>query len=302
MATLEFIVPPEWKGKKLDAFLRTVHHLSGTTIKRARMTDGGLTMDGNHIRTVDFLQAGSVVRVKTDFVSRAYQPSNEKVDIIYEDDDLLVLNKPAGMPCHPSKGHPYDTLANAFAALPNTQGLVFRSIGRLDRDTSGAVLCAKHAHAAYLLFGEKKPQKRYLALINANLPQQHGIVNEPIARESEDSQRRCVRIDGQNAATHYRVLLSDGSISLVELWLDTGRTHQIRVHMAHIGCPLSGDLLYGGNCADISRHALHCYKMELNHPLSDTFLSVKAVLPEDMKHVLLNHFTFEQLENVLKHI
>lgn len=300
MATLEFIVPTEWHGKRLDAFLRTVHHFSGTTIKRAKSTEGGLTMDGQHIRTVDPLCAGAVVKVVTDVVHRDYLPSVATAETLFADDDLIIYNKPAGMPCHPSKGHPFDTLANVFAAQPDTRGLYFRPVGRLDRNTSGAVLCAKHAHAAYRLFGEDKPVKIYLALATHPLTQPAGTVDGPIIRETEGGQRRCVRDDGQRAVTHYKTLLRSEELSFLALWLETGRTHQIRVHMAHIGSPLAGDALYDGDCTVLSRHALHCYVMALTHPLSGVAMKVVAGLPADMEEALLQHFSPQQIENALK--
>ena len=300
MATLEFIVPEQWAGKKLDAFLRTAHHFSGTTIKRAKSIPGGLTMDGAHIRTVDLLRAGAIIRVVTDAERRDYPPSADTAEVLYADEDLIIFNKPAGMPCHPSKGHPYDTLANVFAALPDAQGLHFRPVGRLDRNTSGAVLCARHAHAAYRLFGEDKPAKVYLALINGRLPQPRGSVDAPVGRKAEGSQRRCVRADGQSAMTHYKTLLDDGALSLLALRLETGRTHQIRVHMADLGCPLLGDALYGGDCADMQRHALHCFAMALTHPLSKAPIRVLAGLPADMQAVLSAHFSSPQLESALQ--
>lgn len=302
MATLEFIVPTEWGGKRLDAFLRTVHHFSGTTIKRAKSTEGGLTMDGCHIRTVDPLRAGAVIRVVTDAAQRRYPPSTATAPVLYEDEDLIIFNKPAGMPCHPSKGHPFDTLANVFAARPDTNGLFFRPVGRLDKDTSGAVLCAKHAHAAYRLFGEAKPLKIYLALITGILPHAQGVVDAPICREIEGGQRRCVRADGQRALTHYKILLSSNALSLLALWLETGRTHQIRVHMAHLGYPLAGDAFYGGDCSLIPRHALHCADMKLTHPLSGASVNVEAELPKDMEIALLRHFSWEQLSAALREV
>lgn len=299
MATLEFIVPQIWDGKSASTFLRGAHNLSGTTIKYARRAESGLTMDGQHLRTVDPVRAGAVVRVKTDILQCHYVPSAAKVEQLYEDEDLLIFNKPAGMPCHPSKGHPYDTLANVFAALPSVQGVTFRAIGRLDKDTTGAVLCAKHAHAAYLLGNMQKVYKYYLALVPSKLPQPDGSVDAPIARESADSQRRCVREDGQRAVTHYRTLLAEDDVSLIALWLETGRTHQIRVHMAHIGCPLLGDVLYGGNCQEMQRHALHCRAMALLNPLTKTPVAVFAHMSDDMSALLASRFSKQQISVAL---
>ncbi|MFV0496951.1 MAG: RluA family pseudouridine synthase [Candidatus Fimivivens sp.] len=299
MATLEFIVPTQWDGKKLDTFLRTVHHFSGTTIKRAKSIRGGLTMDGQHIRTVDSLRAGAVIRVVTDMVHRSYLPSTTIVEALYTDDDLIIYNKPSGMPCHPSKGHPFDTLANVFAAQPDTSGLYFRAIGRLDRDTSGVVLCAKHAHAAYRLSGVNKPFKIYLALVANPLLQSSGTVDVPIARAAQGGQRRCVRADGQHAVTQYKTLLTGVRISFLALWLETGRTHQIRVHMAHLGNPLMGDGLYGGDCTVLQRHALHCFTMVLTHPISGVEVKATAGLPVDMKTELQKYFSEKQIRKAL---
>ena len=171
MPVLHFVVPPEWDQKPLSAFLRGAHQLSGTTLRAARRIEGGLTLDGAFIRTVDPVRAGATVAVYLPDSERGYRPyaGSLEAPVLYEDSDLLILNKPAGMPCHPSKGHPNDTLANLCAGLPAMAGRAFRPIGRLDRDTSGAVLCAKHPHSAagwgFPATGRKRPISRCSAAL-----------------------------------------------------------------------------------------------------------------------------------------
>lgn len=294
MSVLKFVVPEAWAGKRLDDFLRKEQHLSGTTIKRARHTEMGLTMNGEHIRTIDPIEAGAVIEVVTDAVLREYKPSQAAIGLLYNDDNIAVLDKPAGMPCHPSRGHPYDTLANAFANTALFAGRVFRPIGRLDKDTSGAVICALDPHCAFALEGEYRPKKRYLALASPPPKENAFTINAPIEREAPDSIKRCVRADGKPAVTDGEVLLRSETAALVSLKLKTGRTHQIRVHMAHIGAPLIGDALYGGD-SGLNRAALHCERVKLTNPMSKKEISAVSPLPDDMKAALLRYFSEREI-------
>lgn len=301
MAVLKFVVSKEWEGEKLDNFLRKEHHLSGTTIKRARHTENGLTMNGEHIRTVDPVKAGAVIEVLTDADYREYKPSGISVDVLYADDDIAVLDKPAGMPCHPSRGHPYDTLANAFANIEEMAGKVFRPVGRLDKHTSGAVICALHPHSAFALEGEGKPKKRYLALVSPPPSERKFTINAPIEREKPDSIKRCVKSNGKEAVTHCETLLSNEDMALVSLRLETGRTHQIRVHMAHIGCPLIGDDIYGGSNA-LSRAALHCERVSFVNPMSKKEITAVSKLPDDMMNFLRERFSCEEIAAAINEV
>lgn len=284
MAVLHFVVPADWAGAKLGIFLRQVHGVSGTTLKRAKRIPDGILLDGAHCRTVDPIRAGGVISLTVDAVERSYRPCDRAVAILYRDDAIVVYNKPAGMPCHPSKGHPFGTLANVFAADERFAGLVFRPLGRLDADTSGTVLCALHAHAAYAI--GNAAEKSYLALCEGYLPAAAGTVDAPIGRVSEESATRQVCVDGQQAITHYRVLQRCEGYSLVSLYLETGRTHQIRVHMAQLGCPLAGDVRYGGHTELLARHALHCVRLTVTSPLSGERVEVEAPMPQDMADTL----------------
>ncbi len=298
MAILKFTVPKEWDGCRLRDFLRTAQQLSGTTIKRASHTEMGLTMNGEHIRTIDPIKEGAEIAVAVLDDQRKYRQSGKAVRLLYCDEHVAVLDKPADMPCHPSRGHPYDSLANAFASLEGMEGRTFRPIGRLDKDTSGSVVCALHAHSAYFLT-ENKPQKRYLAIVSPPPAEPDGRIEGAIAREGEDSIKRIVSPDGQYALTNYKTLLSDGGIALLEVKIETGRTHQIRVHMSHIGSPLVGDELYGGDMTELSRHALHCAETVFRQPMGKEPVKVISPLPLDMKHLLERHFAKIVIEKSL---
>ena len=279
MTVLRFIVPPEWDKKTLREFLQTAHGVSGTTLKRAKRLPLGITQNGEHCRTVDPVHAGAEITVSVAGEEHAYRPYNLDIPVLFEDESMVVFDKPAGLPVHPSLGHPYDTLANVYAARAETAGCVFHPLNRLDRDTSGIVLVAKNAHAAYNTVITKK---LYLAILCGVPPKMSGTIDLPIGREGEDTQRRIVRADGQRAVTGYRVLASQGGFSIALMRLLTGRTHQIRVHMAHIGCPLLGDTLYGTESPLISRQALHCASLTWTHPMTRECIETISPLPTDI--------------------
>lgn len=200
------------------------------------------------------------------------------VPVAFENDSLVVFNKPSGMPVHPSIRHQGDTLGNFFAH--RYPSLTFRSVNRLDRDTSGLCIIAKDALAAKLLQGSCK--KVYYAAVHGVIPEK-GTIDAPIARERESIILRCVREDGQRAVTHFRRLETNGKYSLAEVLLETGRTHQIRVHFAHMGAPLAGDDLYGGLREDISRQALHCGSLSFSDPLTGELITVESSIADDIK-------------------
>lgn len=201
-----------------------------------------------------------------------------RADIVYENGSMVIFNKPAGMPVHPSAKHRDDTLGNLFAYL--YPELVFRPVNRLDKDTSGLCIAAKDPHAANLLGGSCR--KTYYAAVHG-LTEQSGTIDAPIARQKESVILRCVRGDGRAAVTHYEKIAQTGKYSLLKIRLETGRTHQIRVHFSFMGHPLAGDDLYGGSRADIGRQALHCGEIVLTDPESGEMLTVTAPLPEDIE-------------------
>ncbi len=220
-------------------------------------------------------------------------PSDIPIDIVYEDEDLILINKPGDMVVHPSYAHHMDSLSNALAGYYQKTGQehVIRAIGRLDRETSGLILFAKNRYSAARLSNQKENmsrRKEYLAIASGVFDEKEGIVDAPIG-ETDTRMIRSVSKDGKRAVTHYRVEEQFGKYALIRLNLETGRTHQIRVHMKHIGHPLLGDSLYGKEIPDslgLARAALHAAHLEFVHPVSGEVLSFDARMPQDMQAAL----------------
>lgn len=282
MAKLTFVVPPEWDGVKLEAFLKKRCGFSSRTVTRTRQRPMGFCMDGRHIRTVDAVRAGSIISV--DMGEECCRtPPGEAVETVYRDRHFVVFDKPHAMPTHASLAHPDATLANAFAALEGVGGRKFRPVGRLDRDTSGLVAAALHPHAAHFWAGRIK--KGYLALAGGRL-EGEGTVDAPIFTDPAEA-RREVKEGGAAAVTRWQSLFCGGEFTLLALFPQTGRTHQLRVHMAHLGHPLLGDELYGGGTGKILRQALHCAVMRICDYFEDgAALWLASPLPCDMAAVL----------------
>lgn len=256
--------------------------VSKRLISKLKRTEGGIMLGGSHVRTIDTVHNGDVLTVSIRD-NEPLEPSGELcVPIVYEDEHFIIFNKPFGMPVHPSIKHRNDTLGNYFAYL--FPDLTFRPINRLDRDTSGLCTVAKNAFAANNL--QYNIQKVYIAAVCGEITGS-GTIDLPIARERESIIKRCVREDGQRAVTHYTPIASNGAYTLLEIHLDTGRTHQIRVHFSHIGFPLAGDDMYGGDTKDISRQALHCSALTLTHPITHESMSFSCELPQDIKHLFI---------------
>lgn len=209
--------------------------------------------------------------------------------VVYEDEDILVMNKPAELPVHPSMGHHEDTLANYcayyFHELCNSEGgFIFRCVNRLDRDTSGLVLIAKNMFSSARLSEQqlnREIHRTYMAIATGITPE-NGTINLPIARKEASVIERCVDMErGESAVTHYTRLDTQNNYSLLKIQLETGRTHQIRVHMNAIGHPLPGDFLYNPDYTHIKRQALHSYRLEFSHPVTNKALSFTQNPPED---------------------
>ncbi|NLL79031.1 MAG: RluA family pseudouridine synthase [Clostridiales bacterium] len=221
--------------------------------------------------------------------SKKILPVYAPLNIIYEDEDILILNKPANMPVHPSMNHYEHTLANAVAYYYASRNIpyVFRCINRLDRDTTGLTLLAKHMVSGAILSrmaAERKLKRNYLAIASGQFSEPFGTVNAPIARATDSSIERVIDFDhGEHAVTHYQVLCQQTEYALLKLSLETGRTHQIRVHMKHLGHPLLGDFLYHPDFSKISRQALHSYSLSFSHPITGKALHFTAPLPPDMQ-------------------
>lgn len=243
------------------------------------------------------LQEGEELTIimKEDSSSEKIVPVHLPLSIIYEDEDILVLNKPANMPIHPSLNHYENTLANGVAYYYASQNkpFIFRCINRLDRDTTGLTILAKNMLSAGILsemMSRREIKREYLALVDGiGISPKKGIINAPIARLDGSSIERCVDFEkGEHAVTHYEVLQESNknNLSFVNLWLETGRTHQIRVHMKYLGYPLIGDFLYHPENTKISRQALHAHRLTFYHPITKKPLCFTAPLPEDMKRLI----------------
>lgn len=217
-------------------------------------------------------------------------PEDIPIDIVYEDEDILVVNKPPFMVVHPTKSHQSGTLANGVMNYFNKtkQNCIVRLVNRLDRDTSGLVIIAKSqfAHQAMAkMFEKNKVKKEYIAIVKGKM-EGKGTVDLPIDRPSLDSVKRCVIEGGQRAITHYEVIGSSEDVSIVKLILETGRTHQIRVHLSHIGHPILGDELYGEKSNIIQRQALHAFRLTFNKLRGEDLVVCTANIPQDMLEIL----------------
>lgn len=287
-------ISPELAGQKVDTVLRQQLHLSGTVVRRIKWYDNGILLNGERVFTSQRVQAGQELSVLISEPERSSQivPTQGPLDLRYEDEDVVVLNKQAGVLVHPIPSCPSETIGNYLLHYYDRtgQGCDFHPVHRLDRGTTGLMVVAKHPHAQTRLKDQLHSEqflREYLA-ITLGCPQpEAGMVEAPLAPAADSPIRQRVSPEGLFARTHYRVLDRRGPYALVRLRLDTGRTHQIRVHMAHLGCPLAGDFLYGTeDLSLISRPALHSAFLSFRHPISGEVLTFTSDLPEDMQQLL----------------
>ncbi len=257
-------------------------------VVRLKHTEQGITVNGEHRRSIDRVNAGEQLCLQFPEDTVRIEEADIPLTVVYEDDALLVLDKPPYLAVHPSAGKPEPTLANAVVGYYRRGGTphAFRPVNRLDRNTSGLLLAAKNAHVAYAL--THRVEKTYLAIVCGALTGS-GVIDQPIRVKEGCCITREVGDGGKPSVTHYEALGTDGEVSLVRLHLETGRTHQIRVHMAWLGFPLAGDTMYGTDQTIMPRHALHCAEMTFTHPLSGEVLHLHSDLPEDMRHCLSHH-------------
>lgn len=298
-------------GKTVEQFLLSLGY-SRRLIKDLKKTPEGLTTGGNHVYVTHRLAAGDILvtELPPDTSSENIVPTPMNLEIVYEDDHILIINKAADTPIHPSQGNYTNTLANGAAWYFQQKGepFVYRVINRLDRDTTGLLILAKHALSACILSNMVRNHeicRTYLAAVNGNMRHlfpphagniplglsysdaepYSGMVTAPIARTDDSTIERKVDFgSGEHACTHFTVLgyKKHTNTTLVKLCLETGRTHQIRVHMKHLGYPLPGDFLYNPDYRLIKRQSLHSWMLEFAHPITKEPLAFTAAVPDDM--------------------
>ena len=286
----EYQISSAEEGRKLGDFLREKGY-SRQLLRQLKETENGLLRNGQPTFMTIALKNGDRIRVRLlerAEGSEAIMPAPLPFEIVYEDEDLLVINKPADMPIHPSFQNHGNTLADALTWHYQQQGkeFVYRCINRLDRDTTGLLIVARHQLSASILSDmvrKREIHREYLAIVEG-IPPEKGTISAPIGRKEGSAILREVNFEtGEPARTHFTRLETRNGLSLVSLKLETGRTHQIRVHMAYIGCPLIGDYLYYPDHTRINRQALHSYRLSFLHPITGKALFFTAPLPEDMK-------------------
>ena len=299
MADYVFEVPADWDGATMQSFLRQHCGLSWRMVVKLKRVEGGMTADGVPLRSIDRLRAGQTVRVQMPEDTVRIEGADLPLTVVYEDAHVLVIDKPPYLAVHPSAGKPEPTLANAVVGYFEQQGtpLSFRPVNRLDRNTSGLLLAAKSPHVAYAL--AQKPQKMYLAVVLGALTGE-GTVDRPIRVKEGCCITREVGEGGKPSVTHWKSLGTDGELSLVRLVLDTGRTHQIRVHMAWLGHPLAGDTMYGTDEVYLPRHGLHCARMSFDHPVTGEAMTFSAPVPPDMRQLLETHHLWQEAWDTIR--
>ena len=281
----EFCAGASDDGITLKSFLRQRCGLSARSLTVIKYNGGSITRSGCELRSHDIVHKNDCIIVELPQEQCTVQAVRGCPDILYEDDRLLIVNKPAVMPVHPTKVHQLDTLANIVAFYQQSRGesYTFRALNRLDKDTSGCVIIAKDRIAYSLVLPTVR--KTYIAVCEGII-EAEGTVDAPISLAPDSKIRRCVSAGGAHAVTHYLPLSWGEGHTLCRIRLETGRTHQIRCHMSYIGHPLAGDDLYGGSLRSIGRQALHCQSVELLHPVTREKQSFSAAIPEDLDVVM----------------
>lgn len=282
---LEFKVSEQFNNIDALTFLKKECKVSSRMITRLKREKDGILRNGKLLRTIDILNTDDIVVLNLPKDENEIVPVEFNLDILYEDEHIIAINKPYNMPVHPTKIHQLDTLANGvtFHANKNGENYTFRAINRLDKDTSGVVVIAKNSYSATKLF--KCLDKTYYAVCEGIISEK-GTINKPIKVKEGHTIQRCVAPDGKPSITHYIPKEHSNNHTLLEIVLETGRTHQIRCHFSSIGHPLAGDDMYGGSLQFTNRQCLHCKKVQFIHPVTNKEIIIDSDLPDDFYNVL----------------
>lgn len=292
------IVNENDKGKRLDIYIaENFNELSRTMIKKLIESNNILVNDKSE-KVSYKVQANDNISIDIPEAKETKLKAQEiPLDIIYEDSDIIVINKPKGMVVHPANGNPDGTLVNAILSICKNSlsgiGGELRPgiVHRLDKDTSGLIIVAKNDKAHINMseqIKERNVKKTYIALVRGNVPEEKATINMPIGRSTKDRKKMAVTKNGKQAITHFKVLKRYSKYTLLEIKIETGRTHQIRVHMAEIGYPVVGDAVYsnGKNEFGIEGQMLHAYKLEFMHPITNKHMELTAPLPQYFEEIL----------------
>jgi 23S rRNA pseudouridine1911/1915/1917 synthase len=285
MNTVSFTVTAEYDGKKVLHFLRGGAGLSYHLVRSLKTFENGIMCNGVRVRTCDIIHEGDIITVNMQSKVPDIPAENIPLDIIYEDESLLAVNKPAGLAVHPTHNHFTGTLANGVVYYFEQQGcsVPFMAVGRLDKQTSGALVIARDAYACAKLQG--RIEKTYIAVVQGEL-EKTGTIDLPIIRPDPKKTLRQCAPGGISAVTHFESIAYGDGYTAARVTLETGRTHQIRVHFASSGHPLLGDSMYGSTDTRISRAALHCLNATFLHPVTGEKITVTAPVPSDIQKFL----------------
>ncbi len=311
---MDIRVDKSFDGMSVLAFLRREIGVTGAMLRHLKFIDNGITVNGEHVTVRHTLREGELLSIKVEDAepSENIEPCDIPLAIAYEDDDLVLPDKPPFMPTHPSHGHYLDTVANALAYRYREaeSPFVFRPINRLDKNTSGLVLIARNRMAAGFLSSAIKNgqmHKEYTAVLEGVLPQKEGRIETYMKRTDESIivRRVCSADEGGDLAlTKYKTVFTDGRFSVVKASPVTGRTHQLRVHFSYMGCPIVGDDMYGKESGDIARHALHASRLVFPHPNGKEALDISTspILPDDMERLVRKLFGAENYTRIIEKI
>lgn len=291
---IDYIIDEADDGLRIEQYLRRKGY-SGQNLAEIKRMPKSVLVNGEHYYMKQELNTGDhlSIHICETKCSEKIPPIQIPLDIVYEDEDIIVINKPAGMPIHPSLNNYTNSMANALAWYYQEQGkpFIFRCCNRLDRDTSGLTVVAKHLVSGNILSDmvrRRDIHREYLAIVRGHVSPEAGTINAPLARKPGTIIERTVDWEqGETAITHYRLIEERNEHSLVSLRLETGRTHQIRIHMKYLGYPLIGDYLYNPDMEYIGRQALHSHRLSFTHPITGKPMEFTAPLPKDMEKVLI---------------
>lgn len=289
---LFFTISDQDENKTIHDFLKS-HGFSSQNIVELKKMNRSILINDEWVYVNHRLKKGEklVIHIQENSANEKILPVNLPFPILYEDDDLVIINKPANMPIHPSQNNYENTLANAasyYYEITHNTPFTFRCINRLDRDTTGLTILAKNMYSANILAGQmqrREIKRLYLAILDGTLEKKYGIINLPVGRKPGSTIERQIDPEhGEIAITHYCRLKTWGNYTLAAFQLETGRTHQIRVHCASMGTPLVGDTLYNHSpsAALMDRQALHAYRIRFQHPVTGLPMKFSAPIPEDM--------------------